>query len=205
MKFLRSISLFCFIAMFILGGVYWCSKNSIQKEGTEHKINSSSNEKSEHPESQDLTVSTKQNVTTCDTIYEVETHIGEFCSVSTEELPFSFSGLNREELIAEIARYEQSPSFADKQKGFQTIELLQFHPEKIIVKKVYVQKTEKIIYYLKAVDHQLIVFRSDMEDPYMPTELTLDMLPENVQQEIIAIKCFNDIRDVYSFLESYTS
>ncbi len=39
----------------------------------------------------------------------------------------------------------------------------------------------------------------------MPTDLKLEMLPEDVQQDIINTKCFNDIREVYDFLESYSS
>ena len=74
-----------------------------------------------------------------------------------------------------------------------------------MVKKVYAEEQEKIIYYLKAVNHELVVYRSDIDEIYMPTDLTLDMLPENVQQEVINTKCFNDIKEVYDFLESYTS
>ena len=50
----------------------------------------------------DLSVSTKQNVTTCDTVYEVETYIGNSYLHSIESIPFSFTGLNREELQKEI-------------------------------------------------------------------------------------------------------
>jgi len=153
----------------------------------------------------DLTVSTKQNVTTCDTIYEVEAYTGKKFEHSIEELPFSFLGLTREELEEEIKRYGVSPAFEDKQKGLESIELLSFHPEKITVKKVYAVEEEKIVYYIKVIDYELAVFRSDMEEVYMPTDLTLHMLPEEVQQEVIAVKCFNHISEVYDFLESYTS
>lgn len=204
MKFLKSISLFCIILIFVLGLIYFKVVQRSPSENIGHSDEIIA-ETAENQGKQDLTVSTKQNVTTCDTIYEVETYIGDSFTLSVEDIPFSFLGLNREELLAEIERYELSPSFQDKQKGLHSIELLQFHPDKITVKKIYGEYPEKIIYYIKAVDHELIVYRSDMEEPYMPTDLTLDMLPENVQQEIIAIKCFNDIKDVYSFLESYTS
>ncbi len=61
------------------------------------------------------------------------------------------------------------------------------------------------IYYLKVINHELFVYRSDTDEVYMPTDLTLDMLPANVQQEVISTKYFNDIGEVYAFLESYTS
>lgn len=201
MKLLKSISLFCFIVILVMAGWFLFmpadgNKAALQKE--EETLSGPDTET-------DLSVSTKQNVTTCDTVYEVETYVGNSYMHSVEAIPFSFTGLTREELQNEIERYELSPSFADKQSGFESIELLSFHPEKITVKKIYREEEEKIIYYIKAVNHELVVFKSDQEEAYMPTDLTLEMLPENVQQDIINIKCFNDIREVYDFLESYSS
>ena len=198
MKFLKSISLFCFIVLLIAAGYFLFmpadNKNnflSIEEMSKEPVVDNTE---------VDLSVSTKQNVTTCDTVFEVESYVGNSYMHSVESIPFSFTGLNRDELLKEIERYELSPSFADKQNGFESIELLSFHPDKITVKKTYKEEQEKIIYYIKAVNHELIVYRSDLNEAYMPTDLTLEMLPENVQQEIIETKCFNDIRDVYDFL-----
>lgn len=204
MRFLKSISLFCLIVFLMLAGAYFLfvyrPQNILENPNPEQIT------EEEKTDELDLTVSTKQNVTTCDTIYEVESYMGNVYEHSVESLPFSFSGLTREELMEEIERYELSPSFEDKKKGFLSIELLTFHPEKITVKKVYAQEEEKIIYYLKAVNHELLIYRSDnMDEVFMPTDLTLDMLPWDVQQQIIATKCFNDIGEVYAFLESYTS
>lgn len=204
MKFLKSISLFCFILILVLtaGFLYFypnMNKNA-KNEAEETKYS-----EQEISSEVDLTVSTKQNVTTCDTIYEVEAYTGGRYEHMIEELPFSFTGLTRSQLEEEIKRYDISPSFEDKQKGLESIELLAFHPERITVKKVYAIEEEKIVYYLKVIDYELVVFRSDMEEAYMPTDLTLDMLPESVQQEVIAVKCFNHISEVYDFLESYTS
>lgn len=204
MKFLKSISLFCLILLLlILLGYLLISPGKEQK----HEMIP---EKSEAEDSsagdEDLSVSTKQNVTTCDTIYEVESYVGESCEHKKEEIPFFFIGLTREELIRQIALYEASPDFEDRKMGFVSMELISFHPEHITVRKFYTPEEEKIIYYLKAVDHELLVYRSDnMDEVFMPTDLTLEMLPWDVQQQVIATKCFNDIAEVYAFLESYTS
>lgn len=203
MKFLKSISLFCFIVILLIIGFYLVIPvNSNRNEMTKKKEEVSFTEENTEV---DLSVSTKQNVTTCDTVYEVESYVGNSYIHSVEAIPFSFTGLSREELQKEIERYELSPSFTDKQNGFESIELLSFHPEKITVRKTYREEQEKIIYYIKAVNHELIVYRSDQEEAYMPTDLKLEMLPEDVQQDIINTKCFNDIREVYDFLESYSS
>ena len=74
-----------------------------------------------------------------------------------------------------------------------------------VLKNGEADEKEKIIYYIRVMDSKLYVFRSDMDEAFMPTELTLDMLPESVRQEVIAVKCFDEINEVYDFLESYTS
>ena len=74
-----------------------------------------------------------------------------------------------------------------------------------VLKNGEADEKEKIIYYIRVMDSKLYVFRSDMDEAFMPTELTLDMLPETVRQEVIAVKCFDEIKEVYDFLESYTS
>ena len=144
MKFLKSISLFCLVVFLILIGAYLFFFKTLEYSRAKN-VEEFSVVGEVETETIDLAVSTKQNVTTCDTIYEVESYIGDAYVHSVEELPFSFSGLTREELIDEIARYEKSPSFSDKQKGFLSIELLQFHPEKITVRKTYAVEEEKII------------------------------------------------------------
>ena len=204
MKFLKSISLFCFIVILVFAG-YFLLMPAGGYDNIEFTDSETLSAETTESKNVDLSVSTKQNVTTCDTVYEVEMYIGNSYMHSIETIPFSFTGLNREELQAEIERYDLSPSFADKQKGFESIELLSFHPDRIKVKKTYREEQEKVIYYIKAVNHELVVFKSDQKEAYMPTDLTLEMLPENVQQDIINTKCFNDIREVYDFLESYSS
>ena len=204
MKFLKSISLFCFIVILVLAG-YFLFMPAGGYRNSKVQDNIQESQMTADNEVPDLSVMTKQNVTTCDTVYEVERYIGNSHMQAVETIPFSFTGLTREQLLDEIERYELSPSFADKQNGFESIELLSFHPDKITVRKTYREEQEKLIYYIKAVNHELVVYRSDQEEAYMPTDLTLEMLPENVQQDIINTKCFNDIREVYDFLESYSS
>lgn len=205
MRFLKSISLFCVIIILIVILVWLLYDWGYPSENKKDAPMQTKTEKENG--TQDLSVSTKNDVVTCDTVYEIEQYCGAILQDSyVEAVPFYFLGLTREELIEEIARYETSPDFEDKKKGLLSMELLSFHPDRIKVKKVYGQEEEKIIYYIKAIDHELYIYRSDqMESAFMPTDLKLDMLPYDVQQQIISTKCFNTIGEVYAFLESYTS
>ena len=122
-----------------------------------------------------------------------------------ETIPIYFMGLSREELMEAVNNYELSPSFNDLQKGFKSIQLTYFSREKIIVKKNYVKYEKEDVYYLKVEDNKIVVYQSDMETVYMTTEIEMDKLPDDLQQEIINVKCINNLESLYDFLESYSS
>ena len=107
MKFLKSISLFCFIVLLIVitAFVIVFPKMKRSKNDENREIAYSVTESEET----NLAVSVKQNVTTCDTIYQVETYKGTEYKSLTEALPFSFLGLTREELEKKIQQYGISP------------------------------------------------------------------------------------------------
>ncbi len=54
-------------------------------------------------------------------------------------------------------------------------------------------------------DGEIRIYKADRETLYFRTELLLQDLPENVQQEIIEGKYMDSELKVYHFLESYSS
>ena len=107
--------------------------NFLSKEKIDEKIVYEKRDVDYNEYEPDLSVTTKQNVTTCDTVYEVDSYIGSRYIHSVEAIPFSFTGLTREELEKEIKRYEISPTFADKHIFFFTFFCWFLHPPAIII------------------------------------------------------------------------
>ena len=76
--------------------------------------------------------------------------------------------------------------------------------DKIVVKKIY-KPLEKDIFYLKAEENFVVVYYSDLSTVYMYTDIVMDNLPKETQDEINEGKKINSLESLYSFLESYTS
>lgn len=219
MKFLKSISLFFFLPIicFVLGAfVYSKCDNFFYPKENDNKnyvkqdlsnLNSTSIDSDHNKQEEKIQVNAEESVTTCDTIYMINEYdlVNHTDNEKQEPIPVYFMGLNREELMIAVENYEMSPSFQDLQDGFQTIELTYFSPEKIIVTKSYEMVPKEEVYYLKVENNKIVVYQSDMETIYLYTEIELDDLPDDLQQEIINVKCINNLESLYDFLESHSS
>ncbi len=126
-------------------------------------------------------------------------------SISDMELPIEYIGLTRDELIAVIADYCNYPTEEDLEAGFESMQLISFSEDKVIVRKSFQPVILPEHFYLMAENHYVSVYYDDRETIYMYTGIALENLPENVQQEIIGGKYVPSIHDLYSFLETYSS
>ena len=125
-----------------------------------------------------------------------------------EKIPVKYIGLSREELEEEIQQYVLSPSLQDLEKGFVHASLESFSNTKIVVNKTYhVEKAteEEVYFFLVAENHFVTVYRSDQKTVYLNTEISMDSLPEELQNEILDIKYMDGEGELYNFLESYSS
>ncbi len=87
----------------------------------------------------------------------------------------------------------------DKQKGQERQE----QPINTITTKGEAKKNEG--YYLKELNGYVAVYFSDQETLYELTEISLRELPEEVQEEVRAGKFVKTQREMYGFLENYSS
>lgn len=60
-------------------------------------------------------------------------------------------------------------------------------------------------YYLMEVNGYIVVYLSDKKTPYEYTDILYDELPEKIRDEIRNGKYIKDTRELYSFLENYSS
>lgn len=204
MRFLKSISL----CMFVAGVFYLLGRTASQENQISQKIENGQEQTSlTEQENMILTVSEGKNATSCDTVFHVKTYdmVQEKLDECTEKMPVRFMGLSRKELEREIALYEESPSFEDLSLGLVSMELISYAPDEITVFKTYQKKEKELIYYMKLEDNQVVIYRSGEEEVFMTTELPFEHLPDDLQQEIIQVKCFDTLEAVYDFLESYSS
>ena len=75
--------------------------------------------------------------------------------------------------------------------------------EQAITTKGKAEKNEG--YYLKELNGYVTVYLSDKKTIYELTEIPLTDLPEEIQQEVCSGKYIESIKELYGFLENYSS
>ncbi len=208
MKFVKRISLFFIypLSMFSLG---FASNMAIMEffypgEGTTEV---QTNTEKPTPEAQ-LQVSVRDEpFVTANTQYIVQEYNA--LDAQTNELeesaPDKYIGLNRAQLVEEIENYNQNPSLTDLEKGFRYMELISFSSAKIVVRKSYEPEESAKGFFLLNENHYVVVYDQSLSHIYMNTDILVEELPQDLQEEIISIKYVENEGELYNFLESYSS
>lgn len=210
MKFAKRISLFFIypLSMFSLG---FLSNMAIMEYFYPGKHNEQLQLQvpaAEKAEEEPIQVSLNEApVMTADTHYivmEYNTVTGETIEEEADA-PDKFIGLDRDRLVQEIKEYNQNPSLADLERGFASMELISFSQGRVVVRKSYDFKEEEKGFFLLNENHYVVVYDYSLSYVYMNTDIMVEELPENLQEEIINIKYVESERELYNFLESYSS
>ncbi len=120
-------------------------------------------------------------------------------------LPSQYMGMNRKQFLEAMALYEAHPPLAEMERGFVGLEVLSFSRERVVVQMNYRYVQPSASFYLAVYDNEVVVYLEDKKTVYINTEISLDSLPEEVQQEIIQMMWMPDEESLYHFLESYSS
>ena len=121
------------------------------------------------------------------------------------KLPDKYVGMNREQFLEAMKVYELSPPLSELERGFVGLEVLSFSRERVVVQMNYRYVQPSGSFYLAVYDNKVIVYLEDQMTVFIETEIDLDSLPEDLQQEIIQMMFVEDEETLYNFLESYSS
>lgn len=206
MKFVKRISLFFIYPLFMysLGFVSNMLIMEIFYPGNYgEKLQESNLQREESVE----VVLNDEPVITANTCYVVQNYNTSTGEVTQEErkAPDKFIGLGRDKLSQEISEYNQNPTLADLEHGFNYMELVSFSPGKVVVRKSYDTVEEEKGFFLLNENHYVVVYDHSLEHVYMNTDILVEELPERLQTEIINMKYIEDEGELYNFLESYSS
>ena len=208
MKFVKRISLFFIypLSMFALGFTsnmaimeFFYPGDSGGKQQTQETV--------KLPEETVAVSVSDEPIITADTQYIIQAY-NIITGETIEEdavVPDKFIGLNREKLIQEIDEYNKTPSLSDLELGFHYMELVSFASGRVVVRKSYELEEEEKGFFLLNENHYVVVYDQRLSQIYMNTDILVEDLPENIQNEILNMKYVEDERELYNFLESYSS
>lgn len=121
-------------------------------------------------------------------------------------IPDQYIGMNREQFIEVMNNYCKNPPLQERKKGLAGVSVASFSGTRVVVEKTYGQQKETTEgYYIAAYDNKLRVYLFDKETVFMETEILLEQLPKELQQEVIFMLYMESETQLYDFLEAYTS
>ena len=208
MKFVKRISLFFIypLSMFSLGFAANMAIMEFFYPGDEKTVIMPEEPEVEVKEQIQVSVS-DEPVVTADTQYIVQEYDMGDTTVQENEVkaPDKFIGLDRERLAEEINNYNQNPSLTDLEKGFRYMELVSFSDKKVVVKKSYELPKEDKGFFLMNENHYVFVYDQSLSEVYMNTDILVEDLSAELQEEIIQMKYVENEKELFNFLESYSS
>ncbi len=142
-----------------------------------------------------------------DTVYQIQNYDVTKGTTSTdyETLPEEFVGFTRKDADDYCKEYMDMLPAEEYLAGLQSIGVVSFSKERIIIKKVYDSSKVKYRYYLIAVDGEVVVYYGDKKTIYEYTGIETKNLSED---ENTALKNGIEVKDedeLFSILENYTS
>lgn len=124
---------------------------------------------------------------------------------TTWRLPDKYVGMNREQFLAAMETYEAAPPLTELERGFVGLEVLSFARERVVVRMNYRYVQPSSSFYLAAYDNKVLVYLEDRQTVYIETNILLDALPLDLQQEIVRMMWIENEEALYNFLETYSS
>ncbi len=154
-----------------------------------------------------VSVSKKEERIDADTIYlsiERDMYTGEQVETSIL-MPHLYLGMTREQFLQCMEDYEANPPLSELERGFESLEVLRFSPEKVEVLMNYRYVKPSDSFYIVVYGDKLTVLLDDKKTIYLQTGIDGFDLPEEVRQEIIQGMYVPSEEALYDFLETYTS
>ncbi|MCM1192368.1 MAG: hypothetical protein NC123_13425 [Butyrivibrio sp.] len=124
---------------------------------------------------------------------------------TTWRLPDKYVGMNREQFLEAMEEYEAFPPLSEMQRGFVSLDVLSFSRERVVVQMNYRVVLPTDSFYLAVYDNKVVVLLEDRETVYIETDIKLEKLPEEEQEQIINMMFIEDEAGLYDFLEAHSS
>ena len=141
------------------------------------------------------------------TIYQIQKYDAVTDSTATdyETLPGKLVGCDRVETDDYFQGYMKTLPVEEFLAGLQSIGVVSFSEERLVVKKIYDSSKVKFRYYLIAVDGEVVVYYGDKATVYEYTGIETEDL---CQEDRKALKNGIEVRDeeeLFGILENYSS
>lgn len=149
----------------------------------------------------------EKNTVTQRTKLVIEHYNRETGSVVEESanMPVEYIGMTREALSEYLDEYSKAPGLKDVEEGFEKYQILSFSSSQVVLRKVFVPAGTQYKFYMTEENGCVTVYYIDKRTVYEYTNIVVDCLPDDIQEQIQRGKYVKDEDALYDFLETYTS
>ena len=137
----------------------------------------------------------------------VETYNASDHTTQRKELtmPAMYLGLTRTGILEKLDDYMQNLAISDLEDGLISYDLMYFSPECVMLRKTYQPDEDFNKYYIKLSKGCITVFYSDKKTVYEYTDMDFNALPSDVAAQVLGGMDVKDEKELYDFLENYSS
>lgn len=141
------------------------------------------------------------------TIYQIENYdaVKDTTAVEYETLPEELVGLKREDADNFCRDYMKDVPAEEFLKGLQSMGVISFSNERLVVRKIYNSSKVKFRYYLIAVDGEVVAYYGDKKTVYEYTGIETENLHAKERRALKNGIEVQDEDELYSILENYSS
>lgn len=120
-------------------------------------------------------------------------------------MPSIFLGMTRTQVNEQLGKYMDNRTISDLENGLIQFDLIYFSSNCLILRKTYETDADYHKYFIKFTKGCITVFYSDQKTVYEYTDISLTHLPANIAAEVITGKKIKNEKELFDFLENYSS
>lgn len=142
-----------------------------------------------------------------DTLYQIQTYdaVEDATSTDYDTLPEEFVGFTREDMDDYCKEYMDSVPIEEYLLGLQSMGVVSFSNERLVIKKIYDASKVEYKYYLIAVEGEVVIYYGDKKTVYEYTGIETEKLSKEDQNQLKQGIEVRDDNELYSILENYSS
>lgn len=154
-----------------------------------------------------ILASASEDTLSVDTVYQIQCYDVNTENTSTdyETLPQDLVGLTREEADEYCKKYMDKLPVEEYLDGLQSMGVVSFSKERLVIKKIFDSTKVAFRYYLIAVDGEVVVYYGDKKTVYEYTGIETKKLTKEDRKMLKQGLEVKDDEELYSILENYSS
>lgn len=141
------------------------------------------------------------------TIYQIQNYdsVTDTTTTDYESLPEEMLGYTREDVEIFCQDYMNKMPSEEFLNGLQSMEVISFSGDRLILRKLYDISKVKFRYYIIAVDGEVVVYYGDMKTVYEQTGISIKELSKEDKKALKKGIEVRDEQELFGILENFSS